>query len=681
MTQASDIDLPGPTQNPEGFRDKKGEWRPAKPIYYAPIFEWPVKAAKFALWLINYLFTWNVFYFGVTLLTWHYFHPALERCTTFQAGWMFEIFARNMALLWIYYGGWHLYLYILKLRSNRGKYCPRWQSKQGSTFLFGNQVWDNIFWTCGSGCITWSAYEIGTMWMYANGHLPWIDFQNNPIAFCAVLFFIPFWREFHFYWIHRLIHWKPLYDRVHYLHHYNINPGPWSGMAMHPIEHILYFSVTLIHWIIPSHPILFLFNSQHTALTPAPTHTGFEGKLGGKVDFGSYFHYLHHRHFDCNYGESTIPLDRWFGSFENGARTESEKREARRTYYRYTVEQIEDESPEVKSFYLSREDGGLLEPALPGQHLMFKVPAGKEGRTLLRFYTLSDIDGQDYYRISVKREQAPQGSHDIPAGAVSNFLHDTLKPGDTIEARGPLGDFTPDLRSHKPVVLVSGGIGITPILAMLKGILRQDEKRKIHLFLAFRTPGLEVFRKEIDEVLEAYPNVSCNRFYDEVEPKTMDGVPNSFAGRIGIDFIMQEVSSPMKADYFICGPGPMMAAITSGLMEAGISDEQIHTESFTQGRSASGDGSAAGDVSHYQISFSRSGKSVTWDAEFKNLLEFSEDNDVAMESGCLFGECGACAVKLNQGEVEYPFTTAYKPPKGQCLPCSCRPKSDIVLEA
>lgn len=681
MDKPEKANLAGFTQNPDGFRDSKGEWRPANPVAYAPVFQWPLKAAKLAVWLVNYLFTWNVFYFGVTLLTWYYFQPALSRCVTFQSGWMLEILGRNMALLWIYYGGWHLYLYIMKARSDRGKYCPRWQSKQGSTFLFGHQVYDNIFWACTSGCLIWSGYEIVTMWLYANEYIPSISFAENPIAFCAVLFMVPFWREFHFYWIHRLIHWKPLYDRVHYLHHYNINPGPWSGLAMHPIEHLLYFSVTLIHWIIPSSPIIFLFNSQHTALTPAPSHTGFEGKLGEKLSFGSYFHYLHHRHFDCNYGESTIPLDKWFGSFEDGSRTESEKREARRQFRAYTVERIENESAEVKSFYLSREDGAFPEPTLPGQHLLFKLPAGKDGRMLMRFYTISDIDGENYYRISVKRERAPEGRKDVPAGAVSNYLHDHIQVGDRIGARGPMGDFTPDMKSNEPVVFISGGIGITPILAMLKGILRQTPKRQIFLLLSFKTPQLEVFRREIDEILAAYPNVTCSRFYSGMAAQEISGSSNVIAGRINMSFIQREVTDLERAHFYICGPDGMMAALTRELESVGIPLGRLHTESFQQGRALGGEEATSGDVSHCQITFSRSGKSVAWDSEFKNLLEFAEDSGVSMESGCLFGECGACAVKLQRGEVEYPFATAYKPPKGQCLPCSCRPKSDIVIEA
>ncbi len=96
--------------------------------------------------------------------------------------------------------------------------------------------------------------------------MPYVGWREHPVYFVVWLSLIPFWREFHFYWVHRFIHWKP-YDISHYLHHKNTNPGPWSGMAMHPIEHLLYFSVVLIHFIVPSHPIHFLFNSQHTALT------------------------------------------------------------------------------------------------------------------------------------------------------------------------------------------------------------------------------------------------------------------------------------------------------------------------------------------------------------------------------------------------------------------------------
>lgn len=665
------------TESPAGYRDKRGEWRPAKPVAYAPLFQWPAHVARFLRWLKSYVLGWNLLWFALTLTTWRYFQPSLETCQTFRFGWIAQMLGRNLALLWIVYGGWHLYLYMLRRKGHRGKYSPRWQNPHGATFLFQNQVLDNLFWTCGSGCLTWTAYEVVSMWMYASGRLPYLEFKTSPVGFVAVVLLIPIWREFHFYWIHRFIHWKPLYDRIHYLHHYNINPGPWSGLAMHPLEHLLYFSVTLIHWILPSHPIHLLFNAQHTALTPAHGHSGFEGEINERIPFGSYFHYLHHRHFDCNYGESTIPLDQWFGSFNDGSRTDSEIREARRTYREYTIDRIVEESPEVKSFYLKRADGKPLEPYQPGQHLMFKVPVGEEGRTALRFYTLSDFGRTDSYRISVKRELAPPDQPDAPPGRVSNHLHDRLKPGDTIQARGPLGDFTPDVFSRRPIVLVAGGVGITPILAMLKACLQRRPNRKVYLFLAFRDPSRRLFQKEIDAVLAKHPSAQAQIFFDEISADELDGASNLHAGRLDIDAI-QQVVPRVNLDFYLCGPRPLMQAITEGLKREGLTDLNIHTESFTQGRP--GDGGTLNSGQH-EITFTRSDKVLRWDSEFQNLLEFAESNGVPMEAGCMFGECGACSVKLEAGEVEYHHETAIKPQPGHCLPCSCRPKSAVKIDA
>jgi sterol desaturase/sphingolipid hydroxylase (fatty acid hydroxylase superfamily) len=310
------------TQPDSGIRSAKGEWRPSYPVKYAPLFVWPPRprdALKWALSYPGFLWPWNSIYLLITLVTWFYLQPALPRCVHLRFDWIGEMYLRNLALLWLTAGGWHLLLYTLKVQGTERKYDPRWPSKTSPSFLFRNQVYDNIFWSCVSGCTVWTAYEVFFMWMWANKLLPYVNWSQHPVYFAVWLCIIPFWREFHFYWVHRLIHWKPLYKTVHYLHHKNVNPGPWSGLAMHPIEHILYFSVVLIHLVVPSHPIHLLFNSQHTALTPAGGHHGFEGPvLKGKVPTGSYFHYLHHRYFECNYGEATLPLDQMFGTFRDG---------------------------------------------------------------------------------------------------------------------------------------------------------------------------------------------------------------------------------------------------------------------------------------------------------------------------------------------------------------------------
>lgn len=306
----------------DGFRNKKGEWRPLYPVRYNPLFSWPPKPLKAVKWILSFpgfLWPWNSVYFLIALATWFWLQPALSRCETFKFDWIAQMYLRNLALLWLVAGGWHLLLYTLKLQGTERKYDPKWQGTNNQTFLWSNQVWDNIFWSCVSGGIIWTAYEVLFMWAYANQMIPYLDWNTHPVYFILWLCIIPFWREFHFYWIHRLTHWRPLYKYVHYLHHKNVNPGPWSGIAMHPVEHLLYFSVLLIHWVIPSHPVHMLFNAQHAALSPTASHHGFEGPLfKGKLPTGSYFHYLHHRYFNSNFGENTIPLDKVFGTFMDG---------------------------------------------------------------------------------------------------------------------------------------------------------------------------------------------------------------------------------------------------------------------------------------------------------------------------------------------------------------------------
>ena len=109
-----------------GYTDSRGEWRPEKPISFAPVFTWPPKLGKFFTWLLKYLFTWNLIYLGVVMLSFYFLQPPLEEMKAFKVSWISTIFIRNMALIWIVSGGWHLYLYTFRKRGTEAKYCPRW---------------------------------------------------------------------------------------------------------------------------------------------------------------------------------------------------------------------------------------------------------------------------------------------------------------------------------------------------------------------------------------------------------------------------------------------------------------------------------------------------------------------------------------------------------------------------
>ena len=324
-----------------GTRDARGEWQPAELIQTPPVFVWPPRPLAFLKWLFGfpgYLMPWNLFFVAVAIVSWLFLTPELERMTRFEPGWMIAIYLRNAAIMTLFFGAWHLRLYVRKAQGKRYKYNNRWLSSNSKAFLFRNQTRDNVFWSVVSGCGVWSLYEAVTLWMYANGHLPYVDFRTNPVYFVLLLAAVGLLREVHFYWVHRLIHWKPLYKAAHYLHHKNVNIGPWSGLAMHPIEHLLYFTGVFLHWIIPSHPVHAMMHLVHAGLSPAAGHSGFdevELKAGKTVlPNHNLFHYLHHRYFECNYGgDGSVPIDRWFGSFHNGSR-EAHTRMRARTHSR-----------------------------------------------------------------------------------------------------------------------------------------------------------------------------------------------------------------------------------------------------------------------------------------------------------------------------------------------------------
>ena len=307
-----------------GAGETRGEWQPAELPLEAPIWAWPPRPLEALKWVFGYpgyLWPWNALFGLLAVATWAYLTPELSRMAEFRLDWIAEIYVRNLALLILVAGGLHLRLYTSRGQGAAYKYNAKWLHEKNPTFLWGNQLRDNVFWSVASGCTIWTAYEVLMMWAYATGTIPYVDWEARPVYCGALLLALLMWHEVHFYFWHRWIHWKPLYRSVHYIHHKNVNFGPWSGLTMHPAEHMIYFTSVLIFWIVPSHPIHTLFALQVAALLAAVGHTGFDQiVVKGKVTLPSdYFHYLHHRYFECNYATTTVPFDRWFGTFHDGS--------------------------------------------------------------------------------------------------------------------------------------------------------------------------------------------------------------------------------------------------------------------------------------------------------------------------------------------------------------------------
>ena len=167
----------------------------------------------------------------------------------------------------------------------------------------------------------WTLYEALMLCAIANNYAPELSMPAQWAWLVLMILLIPLWETTHFFLIHRLIHSSKIYARVHALHHRNTNVGPWSGMSMHPIEHLVYLSTVLIHFVIPSTPFLIAFHLMYFTLSAATTHSGYQGiLLNGKLvlPLGTFHHQLHHRFFTCNYGGLEIPWDQWTGSFHDG---------------------------------------------------------------------------------------------------------------------------------------------------------------------------------------------------------------------------------------------------------------------------------------------------------------------------------------------------------------------------
>ena len=299
-------------------------WHPPLPLEGVPVFVWPPRPVAAVRYLVSLAFMGSVLVpFGVlAAISWLYLQPELERCAEIEAGWILQMYARNLALMLLVAGGLHLYFHTFRRQGAERKFDPRDLATDNPRFFARDQVWDNMLWTCASGVTLWTIYEAGFMWAYANDLLPfYLRASEHPVWFVVTLIMIPFWASLHFYFVHRLLHWKPLYRIAHALHHRNDNTGPWSGLSMHPVEHLLYLSSILIHVVIASHPIHILFHMQWNTLGAATSHTGFEAlTFRGRpvLILGSFHHQLHHRYYDCNYGNPYMPWDRWLGTDHDG---------------------------------------------------------------------------------------------------------------------------------------------------------------------------------------------------------------------------------------------------------------------------------------------------------------------------------------------------------------------------
>jgi ferredoxin-NADP reductase/MOSC domain-containing protein YiiM/ferredoxin len=341
------------------------------------------------------------------------------------------------------------------------------------------------------------------------------------------------------------------------------------------------------------------------------------------------------------------------------------------------VAAIDRESTSVISVRLVPADGGPAPSAQPGQFLTVRVRPRPGNAPLLRTYSLSGEPGAGGYRISVKRE---------PHGAASGYLHSGLRVGDVIDAGAPRGSFV--LRpGDRPVVLISAGVGATPVLAMLHVLAAARAERQVWWLHGARNRAEHAFEQEARELLAQLPD--AHRFVCYSHPAPHDR-GFDVAGRLTGE-VLDGAGVPTDADFYVCGPGPFMHDIAAALVARGAAPARISTEVFgpeagstpgiVQATTARAPHAPAGEPGPGpSVAFSRSNLSVPWDPSFASLLELAEACDVPVRWSCRTGVCHECETGLVSGAVGYRPEPLEPPPPGTALLCCSRPAGEITLD-
>ena len=354
----------------------------------------------------------------------------------------------------------------------------------------------------------------------------------------------------------------------------------------------------------------------------------------------------------------------------------------------YRVIEKKAESAVITSFVLEAADGVSPLRFRPGQFLVVRLDLG-DGVTAVRNYSLSgDPANPARLRISVKREPAPFDRPDLPAGLGSHYLHDQVQVGDSLEIAGPTGSFVLDEDSPRPVLLFSGGVGLTPMLSMLHR-LSVDSSRPVYFVHACENGAVHGFRDEVLALADRRPGISAHFCYRNPTPEDSAHPAFHSQGLISRE-TLQQLLPLDDYDVYLCGPRPFMQANWRLLRSLGIAAGRIHYEFFGPATVLDEDEVCAPAAPMLEaavlaegglsVEFLPSGKRVAWDPGCHSLLELAEQAGLTPAFNCRAGLCNTCQVPLRQGSVEYFEEPLDVPQDGRVLLCCSRPTSAVTLD-
>ena len=343
------------------------------------------------------------------------------------------------------------------------------------------------------------------------------------------------------------------------------------------------------------------------------------------------------------------------------------------------VARMDRESSSVVSLVLEPVDDRPLTVPLPGQFVVLRLRPQADAPPVLRSYSLSDLPDAGRYRITIKAE---------PHGIASTYLSTQLRAGDVLDVSAPRGAFILQ-QGGLPVVLLSAGVGVTPVMAMLHALAAQTSPRPVWWIYGARNGLDHPFAREARDLLAKLPHARSYVQYSRPVAADRLGVDFDAAGRLTAT-VLEKLGVPRESDFYLCGPAAFLEDFKAGLDGWGVAADRVHTEIFGSGKSITpGVKKAPRRLPHApagspsegpRISFARAGLTVSWDPKFQSLLELAEACDVPVRWSCRTGVCHTCECGLISGSVKYDPEPLEPPAAGNLLTCCSRPREDLVID-
>jgi ferredoxin-NADP reductase/MOSC domain-containing protein YiiM len=378
----------------------------------------------------------------------------------------------------------------------------------------------------------------------------------------------------------------------------------------------------------------------------------------------------------------------WKISFEDRLAKVELSEQIQDNYITLTVSKKIPESQNITSFYLVSEDGEPLPSFLPGQFLPLKLDIPGQYKPIYRTYSISDSPHKNYYRLTIKREPAPPDRPDLYPGVSSNYFHDQVEPGTKLLAKAPRGKFFLDSKSENPVVLLSAGVGLTPLISMMNMIVDSGSNQEVWFIHGARNSAEHAMGNHIRKVAQQNDNVHVHVAYSKPLKENLEGGDYDSKGYVDVE-LLKKILPGNEAEFYLCGPPPFMESLFNGLLEWEVPEYCINYEFFgpasllkdrakvsTPKRAAE----AMDCSTEVEVEFSMSGVKTNWNPSFESILDLAEANGLSPDYSCRSGICHTCMCRLEDGEVEYVEEPLDPPEEGCVLICVSKPKKNVVVD-